>query len=311
MSVVVVGGGSIGLGWAIVFARAGRTVTLVETDAPRRAAIGAALAERLALLDEAAPGSLDVARTTALVHVTGDLGAALDGATYVQECVPEDLALKKELVALLDERCAPGTVLASSSSQLPASRWAEDLPGRSRCLVVHPGNPPHVIRVVEIVPAPFTDPQVVARVRTLLEEVEMVPVVVHHEPAGFVFNRLQGAMLREAYRLVEQGVVDPLDLDRIVTQGLGRRWAVVGPFATVHLNTRGGLRRHAQVMGPGYLRMAGDLPPLEELGDELVATVAARIEEQLPLERWDEAVIARDRALLAAGDAGARSQVLE
>ncbi len=150
--VAVIGGGSIGVAFAIVFAAAGRQVRLFEPDADRRASIPGLLRARLDdlgqydLLHEA-PDAIE-----ARVTLAADLAAAVDGAIYVQECAPEILALKKSLFAELDRVAPPSAVLASASSFIVASAFASDLPGRHRILVAHPGNPPFLIRVVEIVP---------------------------------------------------------------------------------------------------------------------------------------------------------------
>ena len=133
------------------------------------------------------------------VAVATDLGQTVDGAIHVQECVLESVDLKRSVFAELDRICDPETVLASSSSMIPCSAFAAELLGRGRCLVVHPGNPPYLLPVAEVVPAPFTDAAVVQRTNTLLSSVGMTPIGVRREVEGFVFNRLQGAVLREAY----------------------------------------------------------------------------------------------------------------
>jgi 3-hydroxyacyl-CoA dehydrogenase len=189
---------------------------------------------------------------------------------------------------------------------MPVSRFASELPGRARCLVVHPGNPPYLLPVAELVPAEFTSQETVERTRQLLAAVGMVPVLVHREIEGFVFNRLQGALLREAYRLVRDGVASAADIDKVVSYGLGRRWSVIGPFATAELNTRGGLARHATVMGPAYQRMESDRTGEEAWSDELVARVAASVHEDLPPDQWSANVLRRDRALMRLAAAGPR-----
>jgi len=296
--VAVVGAGSIGVGWAIVFARAGRSVTVNEPDPARLAAAPAELAARVGEL--AAAGLLyeppDVVAARVAWH--GELADAVRGAAHVQECAPEDLALKRALFAQLDELAAPGVPLASSSSTLTASSFAGELPGRARCLVAHPGNPPHLLPVVEVVPAPFTDPAVAASVTTLLSDAGMSPVAVRREIEGFVFNRLQGAVLREAYCLVRDGVASVDDIDRVVREGLGRRWAVVGPFETADLNTRGGIAVHARRLGPAYARMGAERGQDDPWTDALVEQVAGERRARLPLEDWDARVAWRDRALV-------------
>ena len=297
--VAIVGAGSIGVSWAIVFARAGRVVRLQDPDPERRAAAPGEIASRLAQLDAA--GLLDEAPETigGRVTVGDDLAAAVARAAHVQECAPERVELKRELFARLDALAAPDAVLASSSSAIVASAFAGDLPGRARCLVVHPGNPPHLIPVVEVVPAPFTDPAVVDRTVALLAEAGQSPVVVGREIEGFVFNRLQGALLREAYCLVRDGVASVDDVDRVVRDGLGRRWAFVGPFETADLNTRGGIAAHAEKLGPAYARMGAERGQDDPWTPDLVADVTAQRRALLALEDWDARVAWRDEALIA------------
>jgi 3-hydroxyacyl-CoA dehydrogenase len=178
---------------------------------------------------------------------------------------------------------------------IPCSQFAADLPGRARCLVVHPGNPPYLLPVVELVPASFSESTVVDSTRDLLTDMGMTPIVLAKEVEGFVFNRLQGAVLREAYTLVQAGVVTPQDIDLVVSHGLGRRWSVLGPFSTADLNTRGGLERHAQVMGPAYARMATEPAPWTT---ELVSGVADAIHTTLSPDHWADNVNRRDHALM-------------
>jgi 3-hydroxyacyl-CoA dehydrogenase len=118
-------------------------------------------------------------------------------------------------------------VLASSTSAIPASRFTEALAGRARCLVAHPVNPPHLVPVVELCGAEWTSYTTIERARTVMEEVGQVPIVVRRELDGFILNRLQGALLSEAMRLVSEGYVTPEDLDKTVAHGLacaGRSW---------------------------------------------------------------------------------------
>lgn len=298
-AVAIIGGGSIGVAFAVVFGSAGRQVRLFEPDAARRATVPGLLRARLedlrsyGLLDQAPEA---IAQRVALA---ADLGEAVQDVVYVQECAPEVLALKQELFAALDRLAPPSAVLASASSFIAASAFAGDLAGRHRILVAHPGNPPFLIRVVEIVPAPFTDAASVAAATALLQSCGMEPVLVHKEVQGFVFNRLQGALLREAYCLVRDGVVSAGDVDRIVRDGLGLRWSVVGPFETADLNTQGGIAAHAAKMGPSYASMGAERGQHDPWTPELVAKVTSERRAELPLDRWAERVAWRDRRLMS------------
>jgi L-gulonate 3-dehydrogenase len=299
MRVAVVGAGSIGVAWAIVFARAGCAVALQEPDAARREAAAREVAQRLDDLAAFEPLDEPPAAVAARVTVVADVDEALAAAEYVQECAPEDVELKRAVFERLDAAAPAGAVLASSSSAIGASRFAPRLPGRARALVAHPGNPPYLLPVVELVPAPFTSEEAVGKAAEVLGTVGMEVVRVHAEVEGFVFNRLQGALLREAYCLVRDGVVGVDEVDRIVRDGLGRRWSVVGPFETADLNVRGGIEAHAARMGPAYERMGAERGQHDPWTPELVARVAAERRRLLPLEEWDGRVEWRDRMLMA------------
>ena len=296
--VAIIGGGSIGVGFAIVFARAGFAVRVQDPDAGRRAAVPGELALRLREL--AAHDLLAEAPDTirGRVAVVAAVEDAVADVALVQECAPEQVALKHELFAELDRLAPDDAVLASASSFLPASRYADELPGRGRCLVGHPGNPPYLIPVIEIVPAPFTDAATAARAEALYQAAGLVPVRVAKEVDGFVFNRLQGAVLREAYCLVRDGVASVEAIDRVMRDGLGLRWSVIGPFETADLNTRGGIAAHAAKMGPSYARMGAERGQHDPWTPDLVAKVEAARRAQLPLDEWEERVAWRDRELM-------------
>jgi 3-hydroxyacyl-CoA dehydrogenase len=298
--VAIAGGGSIGVAFALVFARAGLFVRVWDPDAARRAVVTGEIRARLldlegyGLLGEPVDAILD------RVTVLDELEAAAKDAQHAQECAPERVELKRELFAELDRLVPREAVLASSSSFLPASAFAAGLPGRARCLVAHPGNPPYLIPVVEIVPAPFTEEAAAARAAALFARAGLSPVRVRREVEGFIFNRLQGALLREAYCLVRDGVASVEDVDRVVLDGLGRRWSHIGPFETADLNTRGGIAAHAERMGPSYARMGAERGQNDPWTPELVAQVERERRALLPAEDWEARVAWRDRALMAA-----------
>jgi 3-hydroxyacyl-CoA dehydrogenase len=247
--VAVVGSGLIGRAWAVVFASHGWRVSLYDVspgvaDAARMQ-VEHALKE-LASHDLVADpnGALD------LVEPSSTLAVALKGATLVQENGPEVLEIKRELFKEMDSLAGPDTILASSTSFIVASRFTEDLAGRHRCLVAHPVNPPHLVPVVELCPAPWTAPNVVERARTIYDSVGQVPVLVRNEVFGFVLNRLQAVLMAEAFRLVGEGVISPQDLDKTVRDGLGLRWAFMGPSRRSNSMHQAAFRITAPVMQP-------------------------------------------------------------
>jgi L-gulonate 3-dehydrogenase len=259
--IAVVGAGLIGRGWAIVFARAGHAVTIYDAD-------DAALRANLDALD-AALGDLksaglleeDSGAIRARIHPFATLAETVSGAGYIQESIGEDLAAKKALFAELDRLAAPDAILASSTSTIPASRWSEGLAGRARCIVAHPINPPHLVPLVELSPAPWTSPDVVVRTQALHEAAGQVPIVVRTEIQGFILNRLQGALLAEAFRLYADGYASVEDIDKSVRDGLGLRWSFMGPFETIDLNAPGGIADYCARYGDAYYEMAQSQQP--------------------------------------------------
>ena len=241
--VAIVGAGLVGRAWAISFARGGHRVMLFDADDK---AVASALSTVEGMLRTLELRGMLKGQTAADVRsrITGaaSLEAALAGAAHVQENVPEDLGVKREMFAKLDAASEKNAVLASSSSGILPSRISAELAGKSRCLVAHPINPPYLIPAVELVPAPWTDPQVVERTRQRLAGLGQAPIVMRRELDGFIMNRLQGALLHEAFRLVAEGYASSEDVDAGICKGIGLRWAFMGPFETIDLNAPGGIR---------------------------------------------------------------------
>jgi 3-hydroxyacyl-CoA dehydrogenase len=189
-------------------------------------------------------------------------------------------------------------VLASSTSGIPASAFTESLPGRARCLVAHPVNPPYLVPLVELVGAPWTSPEVVARTRALMDRVGQVPVTAMKETRGFVLNRMQAALVAEAFRLVRDGVMGVEDVDACVRDGLGLRWSFMGPFETIDLNAPGGVADYAARFGPLLGAITAEQEPYG-FDAETVAKVAEERRAALPSEGIEERSAWRDRRLMA------------
>lgn len=294
----IIGAGSIGGAFAVVFASAGCKVALFDTQRDSLDAAQAYIKRSLEELDKARLLPASVASVLERIRFCEDLAAALEKAVWVQECAPERVELKTEIFSTLDRLASADAILATASSAIAASRFTSELKGRQRCLVAHPGNPPFLLRVLELVPSPFTSDETLARAQAFASSVALEPVVVNHEPEGFVFNRLQGALLREAYCLVRDGVASVEDIDTIVRKGLGLRWSVIGPFETADLNTRGGIASHAEKLGPAYARMGRERGQDDPWTAELVQSVTRQRRALLPMEDWDERVAWRDRMLM-------------
>lgn len=298
-SVAVLGAGSIGVAFAVLFAGKGFQVRLYDPvdGAPARA--GAELTARLDAL--AARGLLgeDAATVAARVRFTADLAEAVSPACFVQECAPERVEIKRELLRQSGLHTSADVPLASSTSAIVPGALAADLGDvAERILVGHPGNPPYLLPVIEVVPSSRTAAPIVETTMGIYRASDLRPVLVRREVEGFVFNRLQGALLREAYCLVRDGVADVDDIDEVVRSGLGRRWSVIGPFETADLNTRGGLASHAEKMGPAYERMGAERGQHDPWTPELVATATEQRRKLLDLADWEARVAWRDEQLM-------------
>ena len=294
----IIGSGSIGIGWAIVFARAGYSVKVFDIEEAALKNFNTQIKSRLELLGENELLAENPQAVLERIQTTLDLAEAVAEADYIQECGPESVEIKRELFTKLANLAKTDAIIASSSSALRPSEFASDVASNERCLVVHPGNPPYLISIAEVVPAKFTTDAAIARCTELLTKVGIIPIRVNNEPQGFVFNRLQGAILREAYCLVRDGVISPTDLDLIVTEGLGKRWSIIGPFATSALNVRGGIKAHVARMGKSYFEMGKERGQNDPWDESLVDIVAADIDKKLPDTNWEENTKKRDLALM-------------
>jgi len=296
--IAIIGAGLIGRAWAIVFARAGHAVALYDADP-------AALDNATARIDQGLRDLEDfglISNPTQIaerIASAASLGEAVGEAAYVQENVLETVEAKRAIFEALDPLVPKDVPIGSSSSGIAASLFTEDLVGRGRCLVAHPANPPYLIPFVELVPAPWTDPSVTGRVRVLMESVGQVPVVLKREIQGFVLNRLQGALLGESFRLVEDGYATPEDVDKAVRHGLGLRWAFMGPFETIDLNAPGGIADYIQRYGQLYLELARSQPDPRPWTEDLKRKVESARTELLPREALAERQAWRDRRLMA------------
>jgi L-gulonate 3-dehydrogenase len=295
--IAVIGAGLIGSAWATVFARAGYSVVLHDVNPEVTTSALIAINANLAKLYVA--GLITEQPETVLQRITTapTLEQAVRGAGLVQENVRETVAAKKEIFAELDRLAAPDTILASSTSGIPASSFTADLKGRARCLVGHPINPPSLVPLVELVPAPWTDQSTMERARALYEGAGQVPIMVQREIQGFIVNRLQGALLSEAFRLVEDGYVNSADVDKAVKDGLGLRWAFMGPFETIDLNAPGGIRDYCERYGPLYLDIAKQAEP-RVWNDALLDRLDKERSHKLPASARPARQLWRDQRLM-------------
>ena len=296
--IAIVGTGLIGRAWAMVFARAGHAVKIWDADP-------AAVTQALPLIDTALSEQKQIGLISeapeavrARISAAPSLADALSDADYVQENTAERLEVKQQVYAQMDAAARPHCILASSTSTIPTSAFSAELKGRARCIVAHPVNPPHVVPVVELAPAPWTAAEVVARARALHEKVGQVPILVKKEIDGFILNRLQAALLMEAWRLVKEDYVSVEDLDKTIKDGLGLRWSFMGPFETIDLNAPGGVSDYAARYGP-VLYSAMSTVRYEPWDAALIANIDAERRKALPHSEHAEREAWRDRRLMA------------
>lgn len=253
-NVGIVGAGLIGSSWATIFSAAGLRVRLFDANPVTLKAAPLAIDRNLAMLRDSCLLAADV--ELGPVHVCQTVEDAVRGVDYVQESVLETVEVKAAVCAEIDAAIGPNCLVGSSSSGIPASAFTEKLKNRERFFVVHPVNPPHLIPLVEIVPAPWSDPAHIPQLRAFLITIGQEPIVVNREIEGFVLNRLQGALLNEAWALYADGYASLEDIDRTVRAGLGLRWSLMGPFETINLNAPGGIVDYANRLQPLYHRIA-------------------------------------------------------
>uniref|UniRef100_A0A4X1U363 Crystallin lambda 1 n=2 Tax=Sus scrofa TaxID=9823 RepID=A0A4X1U363_PIG len=230
--------GLIGRSWAMLFASGGFRVKLYDIEQQQVTGALDTIRKEMKLLEQsgALKGSLGAEEQLALISGCSDLREAVEGTVHIQECVPENLELKQQLFAQLDQIVDGNVVLSSSSSCLLPSKLFAGLVHVRQCLVAHPVNPPYHVPLVELVPHPETAPATMDRTYALMRQIGQSPVRILKEVDGFALNRLQYALIGEAWRLVEAGIVSPGDLDLVMSDGLGLRYAFIGPLETMHLN---------------------------------------------------------------------------
>lgn len=298
--VAIVGSGFIGRAWAISFARAGHDVRLWDQSP---AAAGAARDYIAGVLGDLASNDLlrgqSVDSVLSRIAVVADLGEALAGASHVQENTPENLDLKREVFSRIDGLAEAQAVIASSTSALLPSKFTDHLQGRHRCLVVHPINPPYLIPAAEVVPAPWTSAETVERTRAFLIDAGHAPLVMKRELDGFIMNRLQGALLEEAFRLVADGYAGVEDVDIGIRDGLALRWSFMGPFETIDLNAPGGVRDYVERYQGIYSNIFPQMLRRVDWAGDVMATVEAERSRRLPRKDLGERQVWRDRRLMA------------
>jgi 3-hydroxybutyryl-CoA dehydrogenase len=256
--IAVVGAGLMGHGIAQVFALAGHEVTITDSFATNLATVKSRIAANLRDLGD---------DEGALSRVTpcADLADAVRDADYVVEAVLEDLPLKQKLFADIERHVRPDTILASNTSVIPITAIMQGLERRERAVGTHWWNPPFLVPLVEVIETQWTSPQTIAATMQLHEAAGKKPAHVKKDVPGFIGNRLQHALWREAISLVEHGICDAETVDAVIKASFGRRIAVLGPLENADLvGTDLTLAIHNTVL-PAIDSRPGPSPYLEAL----------------------------------------------
>ena len=294
--VAVVGAGVIGAGWVVQFLSRGLTVSVFDPAPTARERLGVqvdAAAEVLTALGGDLTGWED--RLT----VADTVQQALDGADFIQENGPESAPAKAALLKELDDGAPPGVVIASSTSSLQPSVLADMCERHpERVLVGHPFNPVHLIPLVEVVGGARTDPLAVDQAMSFYASVGKKPVRLRAELPGHLANRLQAALWREAYSLVERGVASVADIDTAIAHGPGLRWALLGPLVNQHLSGgQGGLAHVLEHLGPPTQLLMDDLGA-PQLTPQLAELLVRGVNEELADCDQDDLIRQRDALLV-------------
>ena len=292
LQTAVIGAGLMGHGIALTLARAGQYVAITDPHAETLKSAPARISDSLRLLGADAA---EIARTLKKIELFDTVGPAVREAAFVFEAAPEKLPLKQAIFAEVEAHAPAEAILASNTSVIQITKIMEGLRGRHRALGTHWWNPPHMIPLVEVIKTEWTDAAVAARMMAPLGDAGKTPVLVEKDVPGFIGNRLQHALWREAVSLVERGICDAEAVDTVVKSCFGRRLAVLGPLENADLvGTDLTLDIHENVLFDLESRQ-GPSPYLEQL----VADGKLGMKSGEGFRSWTEAEAEATRARVA------------
>jgi carnitine 3-dehydrogenase len=299
--VAVVGAGLTGGSWAGLFAAAGLEVRLYDVDAERLEAAVEHAAAAAGFLAGSGLAELQTAeRGVDLLGATTDLAEAVAGVQHVQECVREDLAVKREVFAAVGAAAPEDALICTSSSGLSISEIQTAAAHPERCLAAHPYNPPHLVPLVELAPGALTAPEALERAAAFYTAVGKVPVKLTRDLPGYLANRLSAALWREAVDLVLRGIATVDDVDKAVSYGPGLRWAAMGPHLLYDLGGgREGIRGHVEHLAAVKEGMLRDLATWTEFPPDTGAALEAGLAEEKGGRSYEDLVAERDALLVA------------
>ncbi len=296
-TITILGGGLIGGSWAALFLSRGLQVRMAD-PAPH-AADQAAAGISAAWPHLAALSSIPATPPWQAFTTTPDIATACQDADFVQECGPDRLPVKHDILAQAETALRPDTPIASSTSSLMATEIAQHARHPERVLVAHPMNPPHLVPLVELVPGQHTNAATIKTAHAFYETLDRVPIVVKKERRGHLANRLTSALYREAVHIVAEGIATVEDVDRAIANGPGLRWALMGPHLIYHLGGgTGGYRAYLDHLGPTQQARWAELGN-PELTPETMEKLVQGLEQELQNMDATRLIAARDDALVA------------
>lgn len=292
--IAVIGTGTIGAGWAACFLANGLTVRAYDPSEENLSRLPETVARAWGILRQLDPSLPETAPEATLAR---SMEEALEDAEFVQESGPEREDIKIRLFSQMDAAAPPEAVIASSSSSLLVSRLQSACTHPGRCLVGHPFNPPYLIPLVEIVNGPETEAWATEKAERFYRQIGKQPLVLAKETPGYIANRLQNAVFKEAMHLVQAGVATIDDVDKAMRYGPGLRWAFMGPFLTYALGGGTGMRRYFEIFEEEITNSWNDLGQ-PRMTEELRETVIEQADAFFHERTVEDVAAMRDAALV-------------